>query len=573
MGKKGSWLSAIKRVFVPNSSSKDKQLDGTEKKTPHEKKKGRRILKHGEFKSFIPLFREPSSIEKILEEASEQSLLVPLYYEQQKNASARPTSPRVSPSRASSCRAASPRYSPPRVASPRTGPLKVSSPRAASPRAISPRAASPRETSPRAASPRAISPRAASPRETSPQAASPRATSPRVDPPRVTSPRVASSTVNQNRKETSYTQRPEPTLQALHFSATRIQAIFRGYMSRKNFRSLRGLLRLQAVVKSNSVKKQTVSAMKQLQLLVRVQTQIRSRRIQMLENQALQWQAYKDGESTLSKWSQMSEAGNEKWDDSMLTKDETDQRWRKKVEAVMKRERALAYAYSHKLWKANPKNIQSNGFPCWWKWLERQPRSASCSESPSAVKNAPRTPSRAISERKGSPLPQTPNYRYPSSEYDNLESETPTSTKSAIPMRARPFHTPGRTPPNSILRKYTRARSNATGSPFQYPSKDDDSLTSCPPFSAPSYMAPTISAKAKSRPNLREGEFETPSSGTARRLTFPFTPNIGSFKWNKGSNKDAASLREFDKSADGLSVDSTVSMPAIVGRKPFNRFV
>lgn len=33
----------------------------------------------------------------------------------------------------------------------------------------------------------------------------------------------------------------------------------------------------------------------------------------------------------------------------MLTKDETDQRWRKKVEAVMKRERALAYAYSHKV--------------------------------------------------------------------------------------------------------------------------------------------------------------------------------------------------------------------------------
>ncbi|XP_019160180.1 PREDICTED: protein IQ-DOMAIN 14-like isoform X2 [Ipomoea nil] len=573
MGKKGSWFSAIKRVFVPNSSSKDKQINGTEKKAPQEKKKGRRILKRGEIKSF--LFREPSSIEKILEEADEQNLLVPLYYEQQKDAAfARPTSPRLSPSRASSCRAASPRYSPPRVASPRGGPLKVSSPRAASPRAISPRAASPRAISPRAASPRAISPRAASPR-----AISPRATSPRVSPPRVTSPKVASSKVNQNRKETSYTHRPEPTLQVLHFSATRIQAIFRGYMARKNFRSLRGLLRLQAVVKSNSVKRQTANAMKQLQLLVRVQTQIRSGRIQMLENQALQWQAYKndkDGESTLSKWSQMSEAGNEKWDDSMLTKDETDQRWRKKVEAVMKRERALAYAYSHKLWKANPKNIQSNGFPCWWKWLERQPPSASCSESPSAVKNVPRTPSSAISDRKkGSPLLQTPNYRYPSSEYDNLESETPTSTKSAIPMRARPFHTPGRTPPNSILRKYTRARSNATGSPFQFPLKDDDSLTSCPPFSAPSYMAPTISAKAKARPNAnpREGEFGTPSSGAARRLTFPFTPNIGSFKWNKGSNKDAASLREFDRSADGMSVDSTVSMPAIVGRKPFNRFV
>lgn len=233
---------------------------------------------------------------------------------------------------------------------------------------------------------------------------------------------------------------------------------------------------------------------------------------------------------------------------------------------------------SVQLWKVNPKsamNIQSNGFPCWWKWLERQPTSASCSGSQSTVKNVLRTPSREISEHKGSPLLQTPNHRSLYSEYDNLESETPTSTKSAVPMRARPFHTPGRTPPNSILRKYTRARSNASGSPFQFPLKDDDSLTSCPPFSVPNYMAPTISAKAKARPNTnpREGNFGTPSSDIVRRLTFPLTPNIGSFKWSKGSNKDAASLREFDRSTDGLSVDSTVSMPAIVGRKPFNRFV
>lgn len=45
-----------------------------------------------------------------------------------------------------------------------------------------------------------------------------------------------------------------------------------------------------------------------------------------------------------------SEAGvNEDWDDSQLTKDEADARLRKKVEAVIKRERAMAYAYSHKV--------------------------------------------------------------------------------------------------------------------------------------------------------------------------------------------------------------------------------
>lgn len=41
--------------------------------------------------------------------------------------------------------------------------------------------------------------------------------------------------------------------------------------------------------------------------------------------------------------------GGEDWDDSVLTKDEADARLRKKVEAVIKRERAMAYAYSHKV--------------------------------------------------------------------------------------------------------------------------------------------------------------------------------------------------------------------------------
>ena len=64
-------------------------------------------------------------------------------------------------------------------------------------------------------------------------------------------------------------------------------------------------MRLQGVVRGQNVKRQTMNAMKMMQLLVRVQTQIQSRRIQMLENQALQRQAYKNDkeyESSLGKW-------------------------------------------------------------------------------------------------------------------------------------------------------------------------------------------------------------------------------------------------------------------------------
>ncbi|XP_009780944.1 protein IQ-DOMAIN 13-like [Nicotiana sylvestris] len=564
MGKKGSWFSAIKRVFTP--SSKEKLPNESEKKSAKEKK-GRGKLKHGENKSFIPLFREPSSIEKILGEADEQKLLTPRF-----------TLPSVDSPRASSYRVASPTATSPRVASP-----KVSSHRL-----------------------------------NSPKAASQRVTSPKVPTPRISSPKATSPKVNRNRKEISYAYRPEPTLRNLQLSATKIQAAYRGYMARRSFRALRGLVRLQGVVGSSNVKKQTANAMKQMQLLVRVQTQIQSRRIQMLENQALQHQAYrndKDVESITSKWTQLCEAGNhDNWDDSLLTKEEVEARMRKKVEAVIKRERAMAYAYSHQLWKGDPKSALDMGASgLWWNWFERQPPSENAYKGQSTVKDinltTPRTisehkpsptplnnnlrhlfseynnhesvtPARAISEHKPSPTPLNNNFRRILSDYDNHESVTPMSTKSAFPTRGKQMHTPSRTPPvnSSSLRKYSRTRASATNYPFDLPLKDDDSLTSCPPFSAPHYMAPTVSAKAKLRAssNPKERISSKPSSDTKKRFSFPLTPNIWSSKWSKGSGKDSASRKEVDKQesmADHISVDSTVSMPAEVGRRPFNRFV
>lgn len=543
MGKKGSWFSAIKRVFTPHS--KEKLANESDKKTTKEKKrKGLGKLRHGETNSFIPLFREPSSIEKILGDAEREHKLI-----------FRPPTPPEQPR--------TPPFVPPRVVSPRIPSQRITSPRGASPRVASPRVASPRAASPKAASPRAASPRAASPR------------------------------IIHHRRE-----RPEPTLRYRHACATKIQAAYRGYMARRSFRALKGLVRLQGVVRGQNVKRQTVNAMKYMQLLVRVQSQIQSRRIQMLENQARRQAQYKnETESTLGKWtfSQSSELGNnEDWDDSLLTKEEMEARLQRKVEAVIKRERAMAYAYSHQLWKSTPKSAQtslmdlrSGGFPWWWNWLDRQLPPATTPES-QPLKTFQLTPSRPNSEIKPSPRPQSSNHKQQQSfTFDNMDTPTPKSTKSTIlPARyARSPATSSRIPQGSpSLSKYSRARaSGAAASPFDIPLKDDDSLTSCPPFSVPNYMTPTVSAKAKVRANSNPKERfpGTPSSESQRRLSFPLTQGIGSFKWKKGSffsAKDSGSQRILDKnqslqSIGNLSVDSTVSMPATVGRKPFNRFV
>ncbi|KAL0388104.1 UNVERIFIED_CONTAM: protein IQ-DOMAIN 14 [Sesamum radiatum] len=530
MGKKGSWFSAIKRVFAHDS--KEKPSHGSDKKSSKEKKKGKGILRHRETKSFIPLFREPSSIEKILGEAEELLIRPPTPSEQLKTPPALPWRPNS-----------------PRVASPKAAPHIASSPKAASPRVSSARITSPRATSPR---------------------------------------------VPQSRKEISYVQRPELTLRNQHLSAIKIQAAYRGYLARRNFRALRGLVRLQGVVRGQNVKQQTVNAMKQMQLLVRVQTQIQSRRIQMLENQAFQHQTYrndKEVESTLSKWTlnQLTEAGlNEDWDDSVLTKEEIEARLRRKVEAIIKRERAMAYAYSHQLWKANPKStqspldIRSKGFPWWWNWLERQLPPESTTQSQAAKKNVMLTPPRPVSDYKPSPQLNPTNYKHSNFTFNNQEATTPCST---VPDRAKQFQmTPSRTPPpahnGSGFMKYTKPRGSGANSTYDLPLRDDDSLTSCPPFSVPNYMSPTVSAKAKARANSNPKERVpgTPGNDSKRRFSFALTPNIGPFKWSKGSNKDSASQKVLEKhqsshSIGDLSVDSTVSMPAIVGRKPFNRFV
>ncbi|KAL8214210.1 hypothetical protein R6Q57_003659 [Mikania cordata] len=483
MGRKGSWFSAIKKVFTSNS--KDKLPNEVEKRSSHERK-GRGRLKHGESRSFIPLFREPSSIEKILGEVDQQLYIGhPTSIEQPTTSqplfAGRPASPRVSSYRMSSPRVVSPICSPPRVV--------------------------------------------------------------------------------QRRTEISY--RPEPTLRHHHRSAAIIQAAYRGYMARRSFRALRGLLRLQGVVRGQHVKRQTINAMRQMQLLVRVQTQIQSRRIQMLENEALQTDKNVKGiESSLGKWTfgNQLETGDEDWDDSLITKEERDARLQRKMEAMIKRERAMAYAYSHQLWKVTPKaaqtaltDIRSGGYPWWWNWLERQ----------------------------------LPPDEPPTKHNEMTPIPTPRSSKSTVLTRVRPVMTPTRTPPSATpnMMKYSRSKGGPAGSP--YPIKDDDSLTSCPPFSVPNYMSPTVSAKAKARAtsNHKDRLESTVASETSskRRFSFPLTQTIGSsFKWNKrSSSKDSMTLQaprvlekhKSPRSIGDMSMDSSMSMPAAFGRKPFNRFV
>jgi hypothetical protein len=98
-----------------------------------------------------------------------------------------------------------------------------------------------------------------------------------------------------------------------------------------------------------SVRRQAAQAMRRMQTLVRVQAKVRASRVEAMERRNRQHHGamLRDG----GRWRAGLQDGSV-WDGSLLPREEADARTKRKVEAVIKRERALAYAYSHQVIKS-----------------------------------------------------------------------------------------------------------------------------------------------------------------------------------------------------------------------------
>ncbi|PSS35012.1 Protein IQ-DOMAIN like [Actinidia chinensis var. chinensis] len=300
------------------------------------------------------------------------------------------------------------------------------------------------------------------------------------------------------------------------------------------------MVQLKSVVQGPPVKRQTANALRCMQTLARVQTQIQSRRIRMPEeNQALQRQLLQKCATEIARL----QMGDE-WDNSLQSKEQIEAHLLSKYEAAIRRERALAYSFSHQqtMKKSTRPSaalmfMDSNN-PQWgWSWLERWMAATLPHETEKELNNdQSSTKSASLSIIARGEI--TKSYTR-----HQLNSDKPSLISSPKPSRLsqRSPSTPGRkfrpaSPKGSecssnadVRNIFTvhseRTRRHSIGGALV---RDDESLVSSPAL--PSYMGATQSAKAKSRLQNPLGmenktlDKESAAGSSKEQPSFPASP-------------------------------------------------
>ncbi|KAL0429208.1 UNVERIFIED_CONTAM: protein IQ-DOMAIN 14 [Sesamum radiatum] len=251
-------------------------------------------------------------------------------------------------------------------------------------------------------------------------------------------------------------------------------------VARKALRALKGVVKLQALIRGWAVRQQAINTLKCLQSIVNIHSEVCSKRCERIKDNS-HCQEYKS-QDFREKDIKVDLNSQKRWDDSTLTKDEVKTLFLNKREASIKRERVKEYYLSHRR-SAETEREKVYGRRRYWleQWVDAQ---LAKSDNPGNLNRTSSANARNRDDVGGG----QPNLRYLQKQYQAEISDSPTY----IPRRS-----------------YHHRKQRSIG--------DDSSFAGSP--SIPAYMASTESAKAKARslssPRLRPLSFDVCSEITS----------------------------------------------------------
>ncbi|XAR70105.1 hypothetical protein NMG60_11026860 [Bertholletia excelsa] len=155
-----------------------------------------------------------------------------------------------------------------------------------------------------------------------------------------------------------------------HSAAIIIQTAFRGYLARRALRALKGIVKLQALVRGQNVRKQATMTLKCMQALLRVQARVRDQRARLSQEGSRKsmfaettniWDSrfLRDVHERISIHSRAGSCLADDWDEYPCTLEQLDAILQSRKEASLKREKTLAHAFYQQIWDSG--RIPSTG--------------------------------------------------------------------------------------------------------------------------------------------------------------------------------------------------------------------